>query len=119
MVDFETDPILHDIIITDNAPKTVTGQDAAAQSIRATLLTFQPEWFLDETFGVPWFAQILGRTFNAGQISAAIRDPLLTNPFVARVDGIETTRNREARIANVVARVLTQDGEAIAVSATI
>ncbi len=43
-----------DLVLTDSATNT-------AQAIRRRLSTFQGEWFLDESIGLPYFNDILGK----------------------------------------------------------
>lgn len=64
----ETNPVsekYHDIV-WNNGPLTkeyVTSPytQTVAQRLKIRLLTFQEEWFLDTTYGVPYFQRILGK----------------------------------------------------------
>lgn len=47
--------------------------DAIAQSLRTRLAFFMGEWFLDESFGVPYFQTILGTKVPLAAVREAFR----------------------------------------------
>lgn len=53
--DLELDPLLLDLSMVD-------GHDGAVLSLRSYLQTFQGEWWLDPTKGLPYYAKVLGQT---------------------------------------------------------
>ena len=63
-MDFKLDPYTNDIIWTNGAllisQVTQPFTETVAQRLKIRLLTFQGEWFMDTTYGVPWFQRILG-----------------------------------------------------------
>ena len=54
------DPTTSDIVHDGRSLVLVADLDAIAQSLRTRLAFFEGEWFIDETFGVPYFQSILG-----------------------------------------------------------
>ncbi len=68
------DTITHDLTITAGSFDTVSDLTAVAQRIRDRLYTFTLEWFLDQSFGVPYLDQILGQANpNVATIAAILK----------------------------------------------
>lgn len=109
MRDIELSEDTSDFVFVDGEPQFVSGCDQVGQSVRVTLLTFQSEWFLDLTYGTPWYTRVLGQRFSAGQIAITVSDAILALPGVASIENI-TAQKTDERSATVVADVLTVEG---------
>jgi hypothetical protein len=64
-LDFKLEPASWDII-WHNGPlqredTTQPLTETVGQRLKIRLLTFRQEWFLDTTYGVPWFQRLLGQ----------------------------------------------------------
>jgi hypothetical protein len=59
---------------------------AVAQTIKTRLGLWVGQWFLDQTIGMPWMQQVIGK-YTQPYYDAAIRDRVTTGPGVI---GIET-----------------------------
>jgi len=64
-MDFRLDANSHDVVWT-NGPLQISDTtqpytQTVAQRLKIRLLTFQEEWFMDTTYGVPYFQRLLGR----------------------------------------------------------
>ena len=81
-----------------------------AQQIKTTLLTFLGEWFLDTTFGVPYFEDVLVKSPNRASIEAIFRARIRAVPGVARVRGLELQVERQLRVLRVTYDVDTAAG---------
>jgi len=63
----------------------VGGARRVRQQVKVTLMTFLGEWFLDTSFGVPYFEQILLKTPDRTSIEVVLRARILAVPGVVRV----------------------------------
>ncbi|CUJ50331.1 hypothetical protein [Achromobacter kerstersii] len=88
----------------------VDGAERIAQQIKTTLLTFLGEWFLDTTFGVPYFDDVLVKSPNRASIEAIFRARIRSVPDVARVRGLELQIERQLRVLRVTYDVDTAAG---------
>ncbi|RIY00222.1 hypothetical protein D3218_13130 [Aureimonas flava] len=73
------DPATNDLFLTASGDLALaTDAQAVSQHAKQRLMTFQGEWFLDTTAGVPWIEEILGKrpalTLAEGVIKAEILD---------------------------------------------
>lgn len=75
----------------------VSGAERVAQQIRLHLRTFLGEWFLDTTFGTPWFEQIYGRGRDLDAVRAALRAEIASVPDVVSVGTINLKLEAQAR----------------------
>lgn len=78
-------------IVSFVAPRLFTKNEALEalrQRITIRLRSFQGDWFVDTTFGVPYFQQILGTRGTAAEALAAtiIRSVIEDTPGVLSVD---------------------------------
>jgi hypothetical protein len=58
------------------SPMFINGKDAKAQQARIRLQTFQGEFFLDSTLGIPYFGNILVKNPNILYIQSIFTDAL-------------------------------------------
>lgn len=79
----------------------VDGADRIAQQIRTTLLAFLGEWFLDTSFGVPYFDDVLVKSPDRAGIEAIFRARIQAVPGVSRVRGLELQVERQLRVLRV------------------
>ena len=102
----------HDIV-WNNGPltKEFTTQpftQTVAQRLKIRLLTFKSEWFINTTYGIPYFQQLLGRkqTSKSG-IDLIFQQAILEEPGVKEITSFESTfRNRQYSLSFTV-RVVT------------
>lgn len=74
----------------ENTPATV------AQAVQTSLGLFQGEWFLDNTVGVPWSTQVLGK--NTQSIyDQTIQDAILDVQGVQSIDDYQSFLNTATR----------------------
>ena len=79
----------------------VDGAARVRQQIKVTLLAFMGEWFLDTSFGVPYFDQVLVKTPDRAAIEAVFRARILDVPGVSRVVRLALAVDRERRVLSV------------------
>lgn len=70
MSDILIDPITGDITLADGDVSLADGLAAIAQRVRDAFLTVKGEWFLDTTYGVPYFDDILVKNPNLAVVKA-------------------------------------------------
>lgn len=99
----------HDLVLD---LRLVTDEKRIRQQIEITLLTFLGEWFLDTSWGVPYFDKILIKSPRRAEIEAIIRAKTLDVPgvrSVPRIDVFIDNRTRESKID--MPAILTSDGQ--------
>lgn len=63
MFDFLLDETTNDLVITDkDLVFTTTEQESLRQRLSIRLLTYKGEWFLNESYGIPYMQEIIGIT---------------------------------------------------------
>jgi hypothetical protein len=75
----------------------VTDAEAVGQHARQRLSTFQGEWFLDTTVGVPWLSQILGQRYDPALAEAVTKACLLTTDGVTGITSFSVSFGRVTR----------------------
>lgn len=100
-MDFKLDPLEHDIL-WNNGPltKDYTTQphtETVGQRLKIRLLTFMGEWFLDTTYGVPYWQRLLGvKQTSKSAIDLIFQTQILSEPGVKEIVSFESTfRNRQ------------------------
>lgn len=76
---------------------TVTDAEAVGQHTRQRLQTYQGEWFLDTTAGVPWLSDILGRQYDPALAEAVIKAEIFKTLGVTGITSFSTSFSRETR----------------------
>ena len=73
--------------------------DVVAQRLRIRLLTFREEWFLDTSYGVPYWS-ILGRKIKKSAVDLIFQREILAENGVKELTFFESTfRNRQYSLA--------------------
>lgn len=79
----------------------IEGADRVAQQIKINLLSFLGEWFLDNTYGVPYLEDILIKNPRMASIETIIRGHINSIPDVTRIDSLNLDWNRKARSLSI------------------
>lgn len=74
-----------------------TDAEAVGQHARQRLSTFQGEWFLDKTVGVPWLSQILGKRYDPALAEAVTKACLLATDGVTEITSFSVSFGRATR----------------------
>lgn len=88
----------------------VDGAERIAQQIKITLLAFLGEWFLDTTFGVPYFDSVLVKSPDRSGIEAIFRARIRDVPGVLQVRALQLQIERQLRVLRVTVDVDTTFG---------
>jgi len=79
----------------------VTGAAAVAQHVRQRLKTFQGEWFLDTTAGVPWLAQLLGKQYDPALAEAVVKAEILNTHGVREITSFSVGFDHDSRALQI------------------
>lgn len=92
------DPTTNDLFLrADKSLAVVTKAEAVGQHVRQRLKTFQGEWFLDTTAGVPWLAQIMGRGYDPALAEAVVKAEILATDGVKEITSFSVSFDRTLR----------------------
>lgn len=100
-MDFKLDRLEHDIL-WNNGPLTreYTTQpytETVGQRLKIRLLTFMGEWFLDTTYGVPYWSRLLGiKQTSKSAIDLIFQQQILSEPGVKEIISFDSSfQNRQ------------------------
>ena len=88
-------------LLLDGDLSFTRGLCAVAQGINLRVRTFQGEWFLDLSLGVPYFQEILGFKFNEIRIDSIFRDVITDAPGAENLIQLVSTFSASTRLLNV------------------
>lgn len=78
----------------------ITGSEAIAQNVKTRLRSFEDDWYLDVTHGVPWI-ELFSNLGTQRRIVRAVERTVLQTEGVLSMSDIQVTnidKNRRARI---------------------
>ncbi|MGB3433564.1 hypothetical protein [Achromobacter sp.] len=90
--------------------RMIGGADRVRQQVKVTLLAFLGEWFLDTTFGVPYFEEVLVKNPDRSAIEAVLQSRILDVPGVTRVGRLALDVERTLRALRVSFEAETSEG---------
>lgn len=88
----------------------INGADKVAQQIKINLLTFFGEWFLDQTWGVPYLEEILIKNPRMPSVETILREHINSVPHVTRLVSFGLSWDRMRRILSVTFEATTDFG---------
>ena len=74
------------VFVNYKCPTTDGFTDAVAQKVFILLRTFQEEWFLNTTTGIPYIQEILGKKVKKGAVDRIIQEKILQEEGVASIE---------------------------------
>ncbi|EHK65308.1 hypothetical protein [Achromobacter arsenitoxydans] len=92
------------------ATRLVGGAERVRQQIGITLRVLLGEWFLDTSFGVPYFEDILVKNPDRASIEAVLRARIVDVPSVTAVQRLGLEVDRAARALRVTFEAETTEG---------
>lgn len=92
---------LGDLAIVNGDFATVADAAAVPQGIACRVGLFRGEYWLDESEGVPWLDEILGRNRDPLVVRALITDAIATTPDVTEVVGAALELDGATRLASI------------------
>lgn len=92
----------------------VTNAEAVGQHVSQRLQTFEGEWFLDTTAGVPWLDRIMGRKIDLPLAESVMKAETMDTDGVTGIEGFDLRFDRKPRRLNLVrATVATEYDEEV------
>jgi len=82
---------------SDGSLAVVRDAEAVGQHARQRLMTYQGEWFLDRTVGVPWIRDILGSQYDAVLAESVIKAEVLDTDGVVDINSFSVRFDRTVR----------------------
>lgn len=79
--------------------------ESVAQRVKTRLLSFQGDWFLDLSHGLPWF-QLIERPANLGRIERAVKAQILQTDGVSAVTAFSMSPNVTTRQLNITTTIV-------------
>ena len=67
----------------------ITGDDEIAQRLQIKLRTFRNDWFLDTSFGIPYYQSVLKKNPDTNVIEAVFKSAILGVEGVASIERLE------------------------------
>lgn len=113
LLSFYVDPSTGDIEFDEHQRlRTVDGIEAQKQRLRLRLATRLGEWFLDNTFGVPWL-DLVEKGVDNRLIEAEIRTALMADDQVKLIESVRLSRLPD-RVLHIEFEVRLENGEHLA-----
>lgn len=112
IIDFLLNSQTHDIV-WNNGPltKDYTTQpytQTVGQRLKIRLLTFMGEWFLDTTYGVPYWQRLLGiKQTSKSAIDLIFQQQILAEPGVKEIVSFDSTFQNRQYSLNFRVKVVT------------
>lgn len=110
MVDIALHANDHDILIKDEDFLLIDNAERVAQQIKVKLLTFLGEWFLDNTWGVPYLEYILVKQPNQDLIKQILSEQILSVDDVKSLNALELDYQVKVRTLIINYEVSTEYG---------
>jgi len=79
----------------------IDGDERIRQQLTITLRSFLGEWFLDTTYGVPYFEKILGKAPQQSVIASVFRTQIMSVPGVKSLQSLSLDMDRNNRVLSV------------------
>lgn len=107
----------HDLYLdADGNLAMVTDAQAVGQHMKQRLRTWQPDWFLDATVGLPWRERVFIRPFDQTASEAVIKAAALDTDGVTELTAFTLEQVPASRGINVEIEALTVYDEIVQVS---
>lgn len=75
----------------------VRDAEAVGQHVRQRLMTYEGEWFLDRTAGVPWVRNILGQQYNPVMAESVLKAEILDTDGVTEINSFSVRFDNSTR----------------------
>ena len=86
---------------TTNNLKVATDHEEIRQIILRNLETFEGEWFLDTSLGVPWLTEILSKQVSIAKVDSLILDVIVNSAGVLSVISYDSEFDKVTRSMSV------------------
>lgn len=91
----------NDLYLLNGRIAVIQDGEEVLQHVRTRLLTYQAEWFLDTTAGVPYLQRILIKPANLSATESLIKSEILQTPGVDSLSTFGLEFNKTTRTLNI------------------
>lgn len=84
-------------------------KSSVSQRLVTRLKTFKGEWFMDNTYGFPYFQEVLGKKMNKEDVDAIYRREILKERGVKNLSYFKSTLSKD-RVYKLEFRISVGDG---------
>lgn len=98
------------VFVNGSASVTPDRAGAVQQRLKVKLLSFLGEWYLDTSYGIPYFQQIFGKGRSKGAIDSILQQKILEEDGVLRITKFESSLST-SRTYSLVFAVVVDDGD--------
>lgn len=84
--------------------------EAIQQHLAQRLRTFFAEWFLDRRIGIPYFEQVLIKSFNPEVLDTIFKNAILNTPGVLELIEFDIDLDNATRVMTLTFKANTLDG---------
>lgn len=84
-------------------------KESVSQRLVTRLKTFKGEWFMDNTYGFPYFQEVLGKKINKEDVDAIYRREILKERGVKNLTYFKSTLSKD-RVYKLEFRISVGDG---------
>lgn len=99
------------VFVNGECPTTTDIVDRVIQRLYIRLRTFYQEWWLDDTYGVPWLERILGHKVKKSTVDMIIQEQILSEREVAEVVSFSSKYVNDTRDYSCSFQVRTDGGQ--------
>ena len=107
-----------DIVVTNGALQTVSGDDELRQRLEFKLEFFQNDWFLDLLFGIPYYGRVFQRGVNIDDLYGIFTLAIEQEPGIAHVQTLNINLDATVRVLTVTGQVLSDTGVEVEIDTT-
>lgn len=107
-----------DIVVTNGALQTVSGDDELRQRLEFKLEFFQNDWFLDLLFGIPYYGRVFQRGVNIDDLHGIFTLAIEEEPGVSHVQTLDINIDASLRVLTVTGQALSDTGVEVEIGST-
>jgi len=109
--DLLIDQLSNDLIITNSEFQfTTTQPEEVRQRLGIRLRTFQNEWFIDQSFGIPYLQQIISQSRRKEEVDVLLVSEIRAEDGVEAVTDFRSAWDRYQRVYSFDADLVTANG---------
>jgi len=100
----------NDIDLVNNNFVLISGVNALRDRLATNLRTFQGEWYLDTTLGIPFFEQVFKKAVNVGALYTIFSGAIRRTAGVSAINSLQFDQDNATRNLDITFSVTADDG---------
>lgn len=105
-----------DITIVHGALQLVEGDDEIVQGVDLNLLSFVGDWFLDLSFGIPYWGRVFVRGINEADLYGIFTSAIQNSDGIEAVEDLNIVIDSSVRSMDLTAKAYTSTGLPVNIS---